>query len=236
MIKSKILNNRTPHVLIVGPGKYFGLTLCATLLDNGWLVTVISPSGCGNLSALDKNANFNRLSIDVLDTKSVDRLFEEFGQSNGLDGVIYNAKWGTNGGILNSDPLVISSAVSHTIEGAVRLMQSFHNLRLTQKESTSQKPFFLLTGGGYGKRAHRDKFALSLSKANIHLLQRDAMITLKNVGISLKTLIIDGWVRNNSTISPNRVALAFMELINAEQQSVALINQNGITFQTTLFD
>ena len=190
-------------VIIVGPGEHFGLHLARKFSEEGFTVGLIARSE-KNLSLIV--SSLRSLGIYVhyacADVRDVDQLqiaFSSLLQNlPQLQCLIYNVKYSFKGSGLSLSSTKLTESFDINVSGAISTIQIALPILTSTKKSTHKSsitPTIILTGGGYKDNPHENKLSLSIGKTGIHTVFTTLRRLLSSRGITLKTLVIDGMVR-----------------------------------------
>lgn len=198
-------------LLLIGPGEHFGLHLIRKFATEGYAIGVISQ----NKHKLDQLADCLRLenihivtaAADVRDfqatKKAVDTLVPALPT---LACVIFNVKKSPRGSWVNLDTFDFCDALATNVGGALNCVKATAPyLKNTVGASV------IITGGGYKDNPDPNKLALSVSKGAVHTLYQAVAAGLREEGITIKTIVIDGVVREEGPIRSREVANLFWD-------------------------
>lgn len=195
----------TPRTLLLfGPGKYFGFELARLFGSKGFHIVLLARD---EERLVDMQRRLNALDIpcDVfgVDVRKSDELHLIISKlaltKPPIHAVIFNIK-GDTANETSADQ--ITEHLSVAVGGAYSVIQTVTPV-LVQDAS------ILLTGGGLKDNPDASKLALSISKSALHTLYLAIIEPLKRKRIFLKTVVIDGMVRDTGPILPGTVADAF---------------------------
>lgn len=216
-------NQSSRTLLLVGPGKHFGLEIIRKFVVEGWKVGVISLTQ-ERLNTLDELLQPENISIvsaraDIRKSSEVHAAVSEINaQIPGLACVIFNVKDSPQGSCLTIDANEFTNALTANVTGALNVLQATVPF-LKQTLGSS----IIFTGGGYKDQPEPTRLALSVSKAAIHSLYLAAKETLQSENVRVKTLVIDGVVRNEGPLYPVDVAETFWHMANETQETFAYL-------------
>lgn len=224
-----------PAALIIGPGAHFGAQLCGAFARAGSDVAVVSRSrDCDELlrrQVLNAGRKFVSVSADVRDTAGFERAIQQAGDMlEPFHSVIYNVKFSPRGPALSMAPEVLTDALAANVSGSLSVIRSAPKVM-----SATERKVIVLTGGGFKSKPDYSRMPLSLSKAAINAMMTTLRLPLlDHYSIELKTLVIDGIVRDAGPIFPNEVANAFLRLIENPAKSTNTIRANPDPNQLSL--
>ncbi len=199
----------TKTLLLVGPGEHFGKHIIRRFASEGFVIGVISRNE-EHLQQLVSDMESESISIisavaDVSDkervTKAVGAVQEKLGD---FSCVIFNVKYSVRGSCLSIATELLRDSLNTNVVGAVNVIQAVHPY-LNTVESAS----IILTGGGYKDTPDSEKVALSIAKGALHTLTMAAAQTLVSQNIFVKTVVIDGVVREDGPLFSRDAADAF---------------------------
>lgn len=196
MISGTGLLQRSPVLVLVGPGRHFGREIIERFSGAGFTVVAIA-STLQSLAELREGLgllqDIHLVQGDVRNVDHFSQTLAEIGSRlGGIDCLIYNPKVSVKGTGLKTTPDELSSSLQVNVVGAVVAIQ----VALPYLLQTS-RPTVILTGGGYKDSSDPDKFALSVGKSALHAVARAIEKPLRQRGVDLKTVIIRKAVRPN---------------------------------------
>lgn len=209
-------------LIIFGPGEHFGFSVAQRFAKEGFYIVFIARDE-GKLEALQEALHKEGISVSMAcaDVRSQSEVIQAVAALKGLPpvtAVIYNVKAGARGNGLSVTPEELTDALAANVGGALAAIQA--SLPILKPGSS-----IILTGGGYKDKPDPEKLALSVSKGALHTLFLSMIRPLKSRGITLKTLIIDGMVREEGPIRPENVAQAFWDLYTQESNEPMFIRK-----------
>lgn len=185
---------RPRGIIIVGPGRHFGLELVQRFLDEGYQVGVVARHE-STLAEMQGAAD-RPLVTAAADVSDIDgfgaALVDVAKRLGSVDGLIYNPKASMKASVLTTIAGDLERALSVNVTGAMVAVQTL----LPWLEPAAGA--VVLTGGGYKDEQAPDKFALSVGKAGLHALYRALSQPLQRRGVRMKTVVIDGAVRRHA--------------------------------------
>lgn len=191
-------NRRVGGIVLIGPGRHFGLELVRRFAAERRRVAVISAT----METLDHLRSdlgedgeaviFVQADVSEVDAfaQALRHVAEQLGY---VEGLIYNPKASIKASVLTTRPEELQQTMTVNLTGAMVAVQTL----LPHLEQTRGR--VILTGGGYKDMPHPDKFSLSAGKANMHALYKALRDPLRLRGVLVKTVIIDGAVRRHAT-------------------------------------
>ena len=195
-------------LLLVGPGAHFGTQLAQRFVAEGFAIALLARSR-RHLDPLSEDIRrvggvATSAIADVVNATQVRQAIDTtLTGLPPLSCVIFNVKASAPGRALELDPSVLTACLAANVSGAVAVIQA------AQPWLRDRRRVVILTGGGYKDKPNSDKLALSVSKAALHSLFRSSAEPLLAAGISLKTIVIDGAVRETGPLFPEDVAACF---------------------------
>lgn len=186
--------DRSCGIILVGPGRHFGLELILKFVAGGCRVGVITASEAalaelsGQLAAFPDDVVLRQ--ADASKAQDFGRVLNDVAEKLGrVDGLIYNPKYGEKGSVLMVEPAALDHAMSVNVTGAIVAIQALlPYLRMHRGR-------VILTGGGYKDHPDAGKLALSVGKAGLHGLFKALRDPLRHEGVEVSTIVIDGVVR-----------------------------------------
>ncbi|UXC91099.1 SDR family oxidoreductase [Sphingobium sp. RSMS] len=207
----------TGGIILIGPGRHFGLELVRRFAAERRRVAVISAT-TGTLDNLRSDLGEDAEAVifaqaDVSDVDAFSQTLSFVADELGcVEGLIYNPKVSIKASVLTTRPEELQQAMTVNLTGAMVAVQTL----LPYLEQTRGR--VILTGGGYKDTPHPDKFSLSAGKANMHTLYKALRDPLRLRGVSVTTVIIDGAVRRHAIdeTSSDRLADFFWSVFEGE--------------------
>ncbi len=185
---------RPRGIIIVGPGRHFGLELVQRFLDEGYRVGVVARQESSLVEMRDAAGGpLVTAKADVADIVGFGAaLIDVATRLGSVDGLIYNPKASLKASALTTVASDLERALSVNVTGAMIAVQTL----LPWLEPAAGT--VVLTGGGYKDEQAPNKFALSVGKAGLHALYRALSQPLQRRGVRVKTVVIDGAVRRHA--------------------------------------
>lgn len=208
-------------LLLVGPGKHFGRDIIRKFSSEGWKIGVISQNQ-DKLDELESFLSTEGISIvphsaDVKSLSDMKNAIQKISEDiSTFSCVIFNVKMSIAGSCLTINPEEFTDALTSNVTGAINTIQSV-------KPFLGSNASIIFTGGGYKDQPDPEKLALSVSKAALHNVYLAAKQTLRNEGISVKTVVIDGVVRENGPLYPQDVANLFWNAHHDEKEDLFVL-------------
>lgn len=189
-------------LLLVGPGKYFGKETLKLFKSSGYSIAFLVSSE-DSVATIGIACPYEVVDLTKSDSvrEGVRKLAAEVGS---FTCVIYNAKSSPKGNILEISQETFEKALSVNVGGTLTVIQ--------ESIPHMKEGVFIFTGGGYKDNPDTGKVALSVGKAALHSLFSASKEVLEEKGLAASTVIINGPVRNNSEIPPDRVAEVFLSI------------------------
>jgi NAD(P)-dependent dehydrogenase (short-subunit alcohol dehydrogenase family) len=194
-------------VILIGPGRHFGIELIRRFAAEGCRVGVMSSRQeavhelAGSLA--DLSGQIIYACADIAETKDYERQLTNLAAQLGhVDCLIYNPKHSVKASGLATHPDDLHQAMTVNVTGAMVAIQAL--LPYLQRRHGR----VILTGGGYKDRPDAEKFALSVGKAGMHGLFRALKDPLHRRGVEVKTIVIDGAVRRSGMVGACAHSLA----------------------------
>lgn len=214
------------NILIIGPGAHFGSVLVDEFTRNGHDVIVASRHVVSLPGA-------RWLHVDVSCQASVRSMLASVPWTS-IDSVVYNVKYSPSGSFTELDPADLLAALDINVVGLLRLIQEAYNAKHFKPGS---RPVVLATGGGFKDKPHSSKLALSLSKSALHALSENLRISaLSLLGLQLKTLVIDGVVRQEGPIDPKHVANVALSMLSGDISNAVCTVTAADSMQQPLYE
>jgi len=193
-------------LILVGPGQHFGSHLARRFYREEFAIGLVGRT----VSSLDSLAqtlqqegiSSSQVVADVTCPQELDAAFETLSQSlPPVSCLIYNVKSSVSTSETMQNPNLLTRSFTTNVAGALHTIQA-----ATQKLSSPSGLSIIVTGGGYKDNPHPEKLALSVSKAALHTLVLGLAPSLRAKHITLQTIVIDGFVRENGPLLPADVA------------------------------
>lgn len=201
--------NRKPVLILVGPGKHFGLQLARRFGQEGFKIGLIARNKprldafCKILTS-EGHICWSHVA-DVTKQAAFTRAIKNAYSSLGTPTcVIFNVKTTRSGSVLDIQPTHLTNALATNVTGALTVLQA-----VAKYKRKTQHVTVILTGGGYKDHPNESHFILSLSKAALHSFFLMSEPTMRRNGLILKSVVIDGVVRKHGPIFPEDVADLF---------------------------
>lgn len=231
-----ILNpNSSGAMVLIGPGKHFGSELIKRFAAEDIPVVALATS-LSSVERLrsqlsDTDVSFDHEICDVRDerdlTLKLHRIKAKYGHISCL---IYNPKISIKSCGLGTTTSDLSESLNVNVIGALTVIQAA--VELMEPYSGAS---IILTGGGFKDKPDINRFSLSVGKSGLHGLARSLARPVARRGIHLKTIVIDGYVRQGSTLQPSDVAEAFWAAHKNNTKSVFKISEKEASDQLQLF-
>jgi NADP-dependent 3-hydroxy acid dehydrogenase YdfG len=225
--KSQQLNLFTSDskgLILIGPGKHFGLHIAEKFGREGFDIGLIARSE-DRLSEMVSTLQKSGISAyyacaDVRNFQQLNEAFKDLEKKiKKPQCLIYNVKHSIRGSGLKLNSVELTETFDANVSGAISTIQiSLPMLKKTidLKQNSSIKPTIILTGGGYKDRPDENKLSLSIGKAGIHTVFTTLKRLLWAQEVTLKTLMIDGVVRENgSSLRSEDIAEQFWRIFTS---------------------
>lgn len=205
-----------PTLLLVGPGKYFGKEIAQRFAQEGFCIAIISKTESSAQDIVNgvKESGGDAISYkcDVTNAKQCKEVIKKIEEKWGvkITSTIFNVKESPVGDGTMLSPDLLAETLRVNVGGALTILQA-------AMPHMAQGASFIVTGGGYKDVPHAEKCALSVSKGALHTLALALIDPCLKKGIHVKTVVIDGAVRAESALSPERVAQTYWEMHNSER-------------------
>ncbi|XKT75376.1 MAG: SDR family NAD(P)-dependent oxidoreductase [Patescibacteria group bacterium UBA2103] len=193
-------------LLLIGPGEYFGAALIKAFNNANYQIAVIT----GREETIQKLQQATGIEMrhkiaDITNAEDLRAQTKELCEEvKNITCLIYNPKMSPKGTGLEISQEVFEKTLSVNVGGLLTIVQE----ALPYLEGGS----VLVTGGGYKDTPDPDKFALSVGKMALHGAYTTLAPVLKEKNVVMGTVIIDGAVREDSSITPDMVAKAFLTM------------------------
>lgn len=204
-----------PILLLVGPGKHFGKEIALRFAQEGFCIALLSKTGISAQSIAEEICMHGGEAIaeicDVTDAKQCNETINRLVNAKGgkIESVIFNVKESPKGNGTSLAPGTLTQVLATNVGGALAILQA-------AMPHMSPNASFIITGGGYKDIPDPEKCALAVSKGALHTLALALIDPCLRKGIHVKTVVIDGAVKMESALSPERVAQTFWEMHNSE--------------------
>lgn len=199
-------------ILIIGAGSGLSFGVAQKFARQGFNINLISRNR-DNLETMKKELNTlgAEVNYEAADAGNMQQLDQAIGLlaegGEGFDAVLYNAAVVKAGDIMDENAESLTREFTVNVAGALQSLQAAYN-GLKHKRGA-----FLLTGGGLALHPHASYGSLSIGKAGIRSLAYQLHDRLKNDGIYVGLLTIDGFIKPESeTHSPEILANLFWKL------------------------
>lgn len=221
--------------ILVGPGQHFASALLSefSAISRDLVLVARHHDRLEALAAEARGYGFETVRIvvsDVLDPAFGDRLIAALDGLGPVRAVIFNIKVSPRGSLRDIETDDFSSALSANVSGSLAVLQVMVRTGFPRVPGAA----FINTGGGFKDCPDSSRLALSVSKAGLHNLTLATQLELRRYGILVKTLVIDGVVRDEGPIRPRDVAARMRDLVMS--RSVVMRVRVEDSTQLTLFD
>lgn len=205
-------------LLLIGPGRYFGKEILQRFAVEGVKVGFISQQEAV-ASSLRESLRAEEVEVDyeLADITNAEELTTAIhnlcSRLDNLSYFVYNPKFSPKGSGLEVSTDDFHKSLQVNVLGAtVAIQAALPHMR------KAQDPQIILTGGGYKDKPDPNKFALSVGKASLHTVGEALKEPLAEESISLKTVVIDGYVREEQegAIDPTSLASFFWQTTQEE--------------------
>ena len=205
-------------LILVGPGKHFGYHLACRFGVEGFHIGVVGRTEsklallCARLRERSIMSDYG--VADVSRASQIQRALCLLSKKlPEVACVIYNVKESVPTRELERDPERLTHALAVNVTGAYNtILGSVQHLERRDAEMN-----IIVTGGGYKDRPNPERLALSVAKAAIHALTLGLGASLqKQYGAILKTVVIDGVVRESGPLRSCDVADYFWSVYRAK--------------------
>lgn len=190
-------------LLLIGPGKYFGAELVHAFSSAGYAIGIITGS-VENLEQFKDAIDIGEIADITNNTEYKSALKKVCGTLGHISCLIYNPKMSVKGTGLDIDIEDFQKSLQVNAVGAVVAIQEALPFLENGK--------VILTNGGFKDVPDPDRFALSVGKSTLFGIQKALEAPLKKKNISLHTITIDGFVREDAAITPKLVSEAFLKV------------------------
>jgi NAD(P)-dependent dehydrogenase (short-subunit alcohol dehydrogenase family) len=219
-----VTDGKGKGLILIGPGEHFGLHIAERFGREGFKIGLIARSEKKLSEMVDTLENRGISSYyscaDVRDTQQLHDAFEQLTEKmQQFQCLIYNVKHSIRGNGLKLSSAELTETFDVNVSGAISAIQiSLPMMKATRNlmQCSSISPTIILTGGGYKDRPDANKLSLSIGKAGIHTLFTTFGDLLSYHGILLKTLVIDGVIREKgSFLHSDDVAEEFWKIFSS---------------------
>jgi NADP-dependent 3-hydroxy acid dehydrogenase YdfG len=211
-------------LILIGPGEHFGLHIAERFGREGFDVGLIARSE-NKLSEMVGTLQKSGISAcyACADVRNIQQLNDAFKcletKLKKPQCLIYNVKNSIKGNGLKLNSAELTETFDANVSGAISTIQiSLPILKKTidPMQNSSFKPTIILTGGGYKDTPDENKLSLSIGKAGIHTVFTTLKRLLFAQGVTLKTIVIEGVVRENgSSLRSEDVAEQFWKIFTS---------------------
>lgn len=199
-------------VIIVGPGRAFGLALVQRFLAEGFRVGIVGKrllnegAFAAVRAALPADTPIATATGDAACTGFLPGALGAVArQLPPVAAVIYNVREPSSGRLAEGGREDLHRPLAVNVAGAFDAFQ----WAVRHASSGALPPAVIFTGGDFKDRPDPERFALSFSKAALHLLWQHLQPEAAAVGIHLATVVIHGTVGTPPGPTPEAVAEAF---------------------------
>lgn len=204
-------------IIIIGLGKYFGEEIVKKFSKEGFEIGLIGRDKDKLVSAqnsLSREGVKCYFSIaDVSNLSQVESAIRELNNKlHQIRCIIYNVKESISAEDLDKDTSLLTKAFDTNVRGALNVAKA--SSKILSKENRKD---LIFTGGGFKDKPDSERIALSVSKAGLHNLVLALEPQLKKDNIFVKTIVIDGFVREDGELKPKQVADYFWEVYNKKE-------------------
>lgn len=204
-----------PILLLVGPGKRFGKEIAFRFAQEGFYIALVSKTGISAQSIAEEVRTYGEEAIaeicDVTNAKQCNEVINRLvSTSEGkIESVIFNIKESPKGNGTSLAPDTLTQVLAANVGGALAILQA-------AMPHMYPNASFIITGGGYKDIPDPEKCALAVSKGALHTLALALVAPCGERNIRVKTVVIDGVVRQEGEITPDRVAQTYWEAHNSK--------------------
>lgn len=203
-------------IILIGVGKYFGEEIIRKFASEGFEIGLIGKSKEKLKLIKDKLKDGIKLNFsvaDVTNNSQVEKAISELNSKLGtVNCIIYNVKESVSAEDLDKDTSLLTKAFDTNVRGALNVAKA--SSKILPKENRKD---LIFTGGGFKDKPDSERIALSVSKAGLHNLVLALEPIMKKDNIFVKTIVIDGFVREDSGLKPRQVADYFWEVYNKKE-------------------
>ncbi|MFM2386678.1 MAG: hypothetical protein RL660_1435 [Bacteroidota bacterium] len=201
-------------IVILGAGAGISQSVARTFGKQGFSIALVSRN-IEKLSAFiaelsQENIRAKAFSADVCNEAAVKNVVKEIKDTFGrIDIVHYNAAAVRMVNILSESAESLIQDFSVNVAGLLTVTL------LTMAELEANKGAILITGGGFAMYPSADFASLSIGKAGVRNLSESLSQALKDKGIYVATLTVNGYVSPDSAVhNPDNIAFHFWKLYN----------------------
>ncbi len=221
--------------IIVGPGSHFAHALLERFVAVSRDLVLVARNG-DQLKMLAESAakfgydNVRTLACDVLAPNFAEQLVETLDGLGPVRAVLFNVKVSPPGSLREIETDEFSLALNANVSGSLALLKTMARSDFPRVPGAA----FINTGGGFKDTPDASRLALSVSKAGLHNLTLATQLELRRHGILVKTLVVNGVVRDEGPIKPETVAARMLDLVMSRNvvMHVGALDSS----QLTLFD
>jgi NADP-dependent 3-hydroxy acid dehydrogenase YdfG len=199
-------------LILIGPGEHFGFEIAKKFGLEHFQIGLVGRSSGKLLSTVEELCRYGidafYVCADVTNENEVKDAFQQI-KTKMLrpECLIYNVKSSVKGTGLSLKPSDLTLTMAANISGAVSAIQS-----VSPFFCHASSPMIILTGGGYKDTPNENKLSLSVGKAGIHMVAKVTNSILDRRGIKIRTLVIDGVVRDDGPLRSADVAEEFWKI------------------------
>ena len=224
---------RTGTTVIVGPGQYFASALIEQFSASSADLLLMARDEVRLQELASAARGYGTVRVVVADVTAEDmatRLLKGLEGLQPVKTVIYNVKVSPKGTPHALDTSDFTSAITANVSGSLALM------KVMARSDFPRLPdaVFINTGGGFKDAPDTSRLALSVSKAGVHNLTLGMRLAMEHIGVHVKTLVVDGVVRDEGPITPDVVAAKMADL--ARSRHIVYRVDSNDSAQLSLFD
>lgn len=202
----------SPGLLLIGPGRHFGVDILRRFAKEGFKLGVISRTA-GTVDAVRLALGQDGIGVlagvaDIANDEFTTSVRSVASGLRNLRCVIYNPKASVRGSGLELAGSDLAKTMAVNVTGAMIAIQAAAPL-LTPGSSV------ILTGGGFKDAPDSERLALSVGKGALHTLALGMVEPLAKYKIDVKTVVIDGYVRSGGPIEPEDLADYYWEVFTS---------------------
>lgn len=200
-----------PHAVVVGVGPGLGASLARTFAAAGYDLTLVARTAA-SLSpvAAEIRATGRQVREELLDVSDLDAVgaaVRAAGSWRPISLLHHNASMHA-GGLLGADAATLRDSVGvNALAAVVAVQNALADLRATSGRVT-------WTGGGIALAPRGEYGVLALGKAAMRAAGLALAQELAPLGVSLRMLTINGFIRPGGRFDPDRIAATFWEFAN----------------------
>jgi short-subunit dehydrogenase len=209
------IDNR--HLLLVGAGPGLGEAVARRFAEGGYRLTLVARS-TDSLHRLaddlaDTGADIHTTEADASDPEDLGARLSVLYRGSGAPGlIVYNAVMGAPDHLLSASVAHLQTAYAVDVISAIVVTQVAAPAMRAAGFGT-----ILVTGGGFADHPIPALATVSLGKAALRSAATMLGADLKDEGIRVATLTIDGQIAADTAFAPERIAERYWDVVHSDE-------------------